>query len=238
MTCIMQKIRSHVHCDPFLPWSLWLALTELEMCSLPAVTYEICSLNCYFSPIEIGWLCRKTVFSMGFLLKAPFGVYRAVCAFRDFSPARMCNLWKSGHLAFEQLPISKNSFRKIIQITAGLILTITLKAEKLETSVSVCRYMYTHKTVLYQVLGLKQIFSVSVFDWVDTFYFIFSSSKWTLLSPMAAFAAIKSVPLPLGWCLEWHQSVYCWIQPKIIPQTQQRDSISLWLVMRVREQVF
>lgn len=182
----------------------------------------------------VGKLC----FLWAFFWKPLLEFMRLVCAFRDFSPARMSNLWKSGHLAFEQLPISKNSFRKIIQITAGLILTITLKAEKLEMSVSVCRYMYTHKTVLYQVLGLKQIFHVSVFDWVDTFYFIFSSSKWTLLSPMAAFAAINSVPLPLGWCLEWHQSVYCWIQPKIIPQTQQRESISLWLVMRVREQVF
>lgn len=96
MTCITQKIRSHIHGDPFcleVDEFLW---QNVECVSLPAVTYEICSLNCYFSHIEIGWLCRETVFSMGFLLKTPFGVYHAVCAFRDFSPGRIkCAICKS-----------------------------------------------------------------------------------------------------------------------------------------------
>lgn len=134
----------------------------------------------------------------------------------------MSNLQKLGHLAFEQSPISNNSFRKIIQITAGLTQTMTLKADKLEMSISVSRYMYTHKTVLNPSSGIKTNLHCLRF-WL----FIFSSSKWTLLSPMAVFSAINSATFPLGWCFEWCQSVYCWIQLKILPQTQQRESVSL-----------
>lgn len=150
----------------------------------------------------------------------------------------MSNLWKLEHLAFEQPPICNNSFRKIIQITAGLIQTMTLKADKLEMSLSVCRYMYAHKAVLYPSFGIKTNLQCLRFWLRRYFSFYVSSSKWTLLSHMAAFSAINSAPLPLGWCFEWCKSVYCWIQPKIFPQTQQRESISLWLVRRVREQLF
>lgn len=185
----MQKSRSRV--QSFLPWSL--------TCFDRPWTVFPCQLLPTRAGIAVSFLLRLAASALKLCFpqavsRNPFWSFSCTQCILGLqaSEEKMSNLWNLGHLLFEESPRS-NNFRQRRQIIAGLIQNVTLKSDKPEMPL-LCPYKHCYYT---QMLGLNQIARVGAFDWADTFYFTFFSSKLIHLSPISAFLAMVSLHLCL-----------------------------------------